>query len=367
MEGRPARRRSSGQVARVTGVPGFCEGFLPIWFDARPSSPCSFVPKARSAWSFSGSIMTAVESNRLTTTPAATRSSSARGERRPGAEPTLVLRRSASIVARGRLSADRRRPPSSASSSSRSSSKASPPTRRGRGSSTCRSTEIFESPEHEHPVGQQNGLLDVVGDQEYAGVVAAAQLGHEALHAEAGQGVEGGERLVEEQELGLAHQRPGQRDPLGLSAREGAGPGVGMVLQAHLAQRADGALARRFACGAVRARRCARPALRPRGAALGRRPCGPPGREPRRRLATSSPARMRSRVVFPLPEAPRSATNSPWATVRSRSARTSRSPNLLVTSTTTAAGWVVGRFIGPPDDGATAWCSAPVCVRRCRR
>ena len=64
-----------------------------------------------------------------------------------------------------------------------------------------------------------------------------AQLGHQALHAEAGEGVERGERLVEQQELGLADEGPCQRHPLRFAAREGAGPGIGLVFETHLAQR----------------------------------------------------------------------------------------------------------------------------------
>ena len=49
------------------------------------------------------------------------------------------------------------------------------------------------------------------------------------LHAQAGQRVEGGEGLVEQQQLRLADQRPRQGHPLGLATRERAGPGVGVA------------------------------------------------------------------------------------------------------------------------------------------
>ena len=125
--------------------------------------------------------------------------------------------------------------------------------RRGRGRSTAHDRgEIRPSREHEHPVGQQHRLLDVVGDEQHAGPVAGAQVGHQVLHLEAGQGVEGGEGLVEQEELRLAHEGPGQGHPLGLAAREGAGPGVGLVLEADLAERVAGRGAGRDRPGAGR-------------------------------------------------------------------------------------------------------------------
>ena len=127
-----------------------------------------------------------------------------------------------------------------------------------------------------------------------------------------------------------------------------------MVLETHLAKRADGTLTGGLAAGQADddVAPDADGGHQPR--ALGRRLCAVRD-EDLALLAISSPARMRSSVVFPLPDAPSSATNSPWATVRSSSARTSRWPNDFETSKTMAAGWVVGRFTGPPDDGARAW------------
>ena len=55
-----------------------------------------------------------------------------------------------------------------------------------------------------------------------------AQVGGEPF---AQAGVEGGERLVEQQQPGLDGQRPGQRDPLPLAAGEGGGQPVGVPLE----------------------------------------------------------------------------------------------------------------------------------------
>ena len=46
------------------------------------------------------------------------------------------------------------------------------------------------------------------------------------VHLDPGQGVERAEGLVHQEQLGLAAERPGQRDPLGLAARERLGPGA---------------------------------------------------------------------------------------------------------------------------------------------
>ena len=68
--------------------------------------------------------------------------------------------------------------------------------------------------EHEQPVGQHERLEGVVGDEQARpGEVGevALELG---LHVEAGAGVEGRERLVEQQQRRVAGERPGERDPL---------------------------------------------------------------------------------------------------------------------------------------------------------
>ena len=114
--------------------------------------------------------------------------------------------------------------PISASSPDRSATNRGSPGERGSPTSTGRSSETVPSAQDEHPVGQQDGLVDVVGDQQHGRVVPGAQLPDQVVHADAGQGVEGAEGLVQQQQLRLAHQRPGQGHPLGLAPREGLGP-----------------------------------------------------------------------------------------------------------------------------------------------
>src|SRR5437660_134550 len=76
----------------------------------------------------------------------------------------------------------------------------------------------------------RDGLHRVVGHQEPDAVVALELAAQLPAGLQAGAGVEGGEGLVEEQEPRLGGQRPGQRDALGLPARQllgFAGPELG--------------------------------------------------------------------------------------------------------------------------------------------
>ncbi len=95
----------------------------------------------------------------------------------------------------------------------------------------------------EHPVGEADGLVDVVGDQQHRGAVALAQLLHEGVHLEPGEGVERPEGLVEQEEGRVADQGPGQGDALGLAPREGLGPHVLVAGEADLGERPPAGLA----------------------------------------------------------------------------------------------------------------------------
>lgn len=88
-----------------------------------------------------------------------------------------------------------------------------------------------------HPVGEPYGLVDVMGDQEHGRAVLAAQLVDQVVHLQPGQRVQGGERLVQQQQFGLPHQGPGEGDPLGLAAGERGGPGLGVPFQTHFGER----------------------------------------------------------------------------------------------------------------------------------
>jgi hypothetical protein len=62
------------------------------------------------------------------------------------------------------------------------------------------------------------------------------------VHTDAGQRVQGTERLVEEEEFGLADEGAGQRGPLGLASRDGGGPGAFMRGEADLGEGGAAAL-----------------------------------------------------------------------------------------------------------------------------
>ncbi len=68
--------------------------------------------------------------------------------------------------------------------------------------------------EDDHPVGEHDRLVDVVGHQQDSRLVRLAELAQQHMHADAGQRVERTERLVGEQQLRIADQRARQRDPL---------------------------------------------------------------------------------------------------------------------------------------------------------
>ena len=86
--------------------------------------------------------------------------------------------------------------------------------------------------EDHDPVGQGVGVDRVVGDEQADAVEGGQVAAQVAADLAAGAGVEGGQRLVEQQQAGLGGQRPGQRDPLGLAARQGPGPVAGVVGEA---------------------------------------------------------------------------------------------------------------------------------------
>ena len=181
---------------------------------------------------------------------------------------------------------------------------------RGLGTSTGRSSEMTPSVSTSTRSASRIASSTSWVTSRTAGLVPAAQLLHQCVHADPGQGVEGAERLVEQQQLRLADQRPGQRRALRLAAGQRLGPVVLVAGEADL----DAALAR------------------PRSAA--RVPCWPritlsstlaqgssrgswktterrPGTKMSPSASWSRPARARSSVLLPEPLRPSRATNSP--------------------------------------------------------
>jgi len=73
-------------------------------------------------------------------------------------------------------------------------------------------------------VAHGHGLDLVVGDVDHGGLEAIVQLDELGAHLDAELGVEVGERFVEEEYFGIAHDGAADRDALALAARKGFGP-----------------------------------------------------------------------------------------------------------------------------------------------
>ena len=73
-----------------------------------------------------------------------------------------------------------------------------------------------------HAIVERRGFFDVVSDQHRGEPGALPGLLDEGLHLDPGQGVEGPERFVQQQEAGVAGDGPGQRNPLLLAPGEGS-------------------------------------------------------------------------------------------------------------------------------------------------
>ena len=83
-----------------------------------------------------------------------------------------------------------------------------------------RAADLLDHPVlHHHDAVPQGHRLDlVVGDVNHAGADLLVQLGDLVAHAHAQLGVQVRQRLVEQEDVGLAHHRPPQRDALHLAA-----------------------------------------------------------------------------------------------------------------------------------------------------
>ena len=92
------------------------------------------------------------------------------------------------------------------------------------------------------PVGQLQGLDEVVGDEHQRPAKPHLELDQLVLHVPADERVEGGERLVEEQHLGIDGQRPGQPHPLLHAAAELLGVMIAPALEADRLQELPGAV-----------------------------------------------------------------------------------------------------------------------------
>ena len=78
--------------------------------------------------------------------------------------------------------------------------------------------------DHADLIGERGGVLEVVGDEDGRQRELAEQLVELDPHRRLGVRVESRQRLVEQQDARLERERPRERDPLALAARELARP-----------------------------------------------------------------------------------------------------------------------------------------------
>ena len=83
--------------------------------------------------------------------------------------------------------------------------------------------------QHDDAVGHGHGFDLVVGDVDHGGLELLVQFGDLEPHVDAQRGVEVGQRLVEQEGLGLAHDGAADGDALALAAGEGARAAVEIV------------------------------------------------------------------------------------------------------------------------------------------
>ncbi len=98
-------------------------------------------------------------------------------------------------------------------------------------------------PKDENAIGQVEGLIDIVGYQHNRLGMVRSNLEEEILHPEPGQGVQGGKRFVEKQNIGFGGKPPGQSHALGHASGKLVWPGVGGILEPNLRQQPANAIA----------------------------------------------------------------------------------------------------------------------------
>ena len=120
--------------------------------------------------------------------------------------------------------------------------------RRGRGGVELRGRRQLLEPAGVHdadPVGDGERLLLVVGDEQRGRADVELDPADLVAQLDPHLGVEGRQRLVEQQHRRLDGERPGQRDPLLLAAGELVGVAVLVLAEADEVEHVPGALAPR--------------------------------------------------------------------------------------------------------------------------
>ena len=196
--------------------------------------------------------------------------------------------------------------------------------------------------EHEHAVGELRRLLDVVGHEHHGARPLAQEPRQLAAHAQPRQVVERRERLVHQQQVGLAGRAPAPaRRAAACRPTAGAGSGPRRPVRPTSPSEVLGpaAPARPLRPRAAAPAACSRPTV-----SQGKRPsCWNTMRDragalDAPRVGVSQPEQRFSSVVLPQPEGPTSATNSPRGRRVERPAAPRTAPKACVTPIERAAG-----------------------------
>ena len=94
----------------------------------------------------------------------------------------------------------------------------------GPGHEVGRRSDLAKASLHDHPdlVGERGRVLEVVRDEQRRDLETGEELLQLESHLDLRVSVEGRERLVEQEDLGVTRERARERDPLALAAREAA-------------------------------------------------------------------------------------------------------------------------------------------------
>jgi hypothetical protein len=80
--------------------------------------------------------------------------------------------------------------------------------------------DYFAGFEEDDALGEVEGFVEVVGDEQDGFADAGEQVAEHGLHLGAGEGIEGAEGLVHEQDAGIGGEGASEADALALSAGE---------------------------------------------------------------------------------------------------------------------------------------------------
>ncbi len=94
--------------------------------------------------------------------------------------------------------------------------------------------------QHDHAIGEHDGFVDVVRDQERREPLLLPEPLDQPLHADARERVQRPEWFVEEQEIRLRKQGAREGDALLFAAREGSRKVLGVVAESHVLEQRKG-------------------------------------------------------------------------------------------------------------------------------